>query len=179
MVLEKKPEQQRLFFALTPPMELARVFHHHAMTELRECHGRPLKPEQIHLTLRFIGPVDGKIAACLQQAANSITLPRFELVFDIMGYWPRPRVVWSMPSQIPPTLSALAAQLEQVCVSCGLTPEKRAYVPHLTLLRNARQAPAIVTMKPRHWPVDAFGLIRSETLSQGAVYTELQRWPLQ
>jgi 2'-5' RNA ligase len=84
-----------------------------------------------------------------------------------------------MPSQLPPTLSALAEQLEQACVTCGLPPEKRAYAPHLTLLRNARQAPAIVTMKPRYWPVDSFALIRSETLPQGAVYSELQRWSLQ
>ncbi|NNF96282.1 MAG: RNA 2',3'-cyclic phosphodiesterase [Halobacteria archaeon] len=178
MVLEK-PEQQRLFFALTPSVELARAFHHLAMTDLQECRGRQLKPEQIHLTLRFIGSVDRPTATCLQQAAGSITLPRFELVFDILGYWPRPKVVWSMPSRTPPTLSALAAQLEQVCVSCGLAAENRAYVPHLTLLRNARQAPASVTMSPLRWPVEAFALIRSETLPQGAVYTELQRWPLQ
>jgi len=177
MVLEK-PEQQRLFFALIPPIELARAFHHLAMTDLLECHGRELKPEQIHLTLRFIGSVDRHITNCLQQAAGSITLPRFELAFDILGSWPRPKVVWSKPSRPPPTLSALAAQLEQVCTNCGLTAENRAYDPHLTLLRNARQAPAIVTMSPLHWPVEAFALVRSETLPQGAVYTELQRWPL-
>ncbi len=177
MALEKT-DQQRLFFALTPPIELARAFHHQAMTDLQECRGRALKPEQIHLTLRFIGPVGPDTAICLQQAAKGISLPRFEMIFDILGYWPRPRVVWSMPSQVPAPLSDLAAQLEQACVHCGLAAEKRAYAPHLTLVRNARQAPAIVTMKPRHWPVDAFALVRSETLPQGAVYTELQRWPL-
>ena len=175
----KQPEQLRLFFALIPPTGLARGFHHLAMTDLQECRGRALKPEQIHLTLRFIGPVDGHTATCLQQAADRIILPRFDLVCDVLGYWPRPKVVWTMPSQIPPTISALAAQLEQACVNCGLTPEKRAYVPHLTLLRNARQAPVMVTMKPRHWPVDSFALISSETLPQGAAYTELQRWALQ
>ena len=178
MVLEK-PEQLRLFFALTPPVELARFFHHLAMTDLLECRGRQLKPEQIHLTLRFIGSVDRDTATCLQQAAGNITLPRFELEFDTLGYWPRPRVVWSMPSRTPAALSSLAAQLEQVCVSCGLEAEKRGYVPHLTLLRNARQAPVRGTMSPLVWPVEAFALIRSETLPQGAVYTELARWPLQ
>jgi 2'-5' RNA ligase len=178
MALEK-PDQQRLFFALTPPIELARYFHHLAMTDLQECRGRQLKPEQIHLTLRFIGSVEAEVATCLQQAAGEITLPRFELVFDTLGYWPRPRVVWSMPSRTPAPLADLAAQLEHTCVGCGLAAEKRAYVPHLTLLRNARQAPAQGTMKPLHWPVEAFALIQSETLPQGAVYTELQRWSLQ
>jgi len=178
-VVSEKPEQQRLFFALTPAIELARVFHHRSLTDLQDCRGRALKPEQIHLTLRFIGAVDHQIATCLQQAAGNIALPSFEMVFDLLGYWPRPRVVWSMPSRVPPVLSDLAAQLEQACVSCGLAAEKRAYVPHLTLLRNARQAPASVTMAPLHWPVEAFALIRSETLPQGAVYTELARWALQ
>ena len=178
MALEK-PDQQRLFFALTPPVELARYFHHLAMTDLQECRGRQLKPEQIHLTLRFIGSVDPEVATCLQQAAGQVSLPRFELAFDTLGYWPRPRVVWSMPSQTPATLSELAAQLEQACVHCGLAAEKRAYVPHLTLVRNARQAPLSGTMKPLLWPVESFALIRSDTLPQGAVYTEVQRWPLQ
>ncbi len=175
----EKTEQQRLFFALTPPPELAQAFNHMAVSDLQDCRGRPLRPDQIHLTLRFIGPVDNHTTACLSQAAESISLPRFELRFDILGYWSRPRVVWSMPSQIPATLSTLAAELEQICVHCGLAPEKRAYVPHLTLLRNARQGPAIVTMSAQPWPVETFALIRSETLPQGAVYTELQRWPLQ
>lgn len=175
----EKPDQQRLFFALTPPIELARYFHHLAMTDLQECRGRQLKPEQIHLTLRFVGEVNPETASCLQQAAGNISLPSFELVFDTLGYWPRPRVVWSMPSRTPATLTELAAQLEHACVSCGLAAEKRAYVPHLTLVRNARQAPAHGTMKPLPWPVEAFALIQSETLPQGAVYTELRRWPLQ
>ena len=177
MALEQS-ERQRLFFALTPSSELAQAFHQLAMNELRACRGRRLKPEQIHLTLRFIGPVNDDVATCVQEAASRLTLPAFELVFDTLGYWPRPRVVWSMPSQVPPALTDLAAQLERICVACGLPAEARAYVPHLTLLRNAHQRPVDVTMPPLHWPVDAFALIRSETLPQGAVYTELQRWAL-
>jgi len=177
MVLAQ-PERQRLFFALTPSSELAQGFHQVAMTELQACRGRRLKPEQIHLTLRFIGSTDQDRATCLREAADRLTLPSFELVFDTLGYWPRPRVVWSMPSQVPAALTDLAAQLERICVACGLPPETRDYVPHLTLLRNARQRPAAVTMPPLHWPVDAFALISSQTLPQGAVYTELQRWAL-
>ena len=177
MALEQS-ERQRLFFALTPSSELAQAFHRLAMNELRSCRGRRLKPEQIHLTLRFIGPVNDDVATCVQEAASGIILPAFELVFDTLGYWPRPRVVWSMPSHVPPALTDLAAQLERICVACGLPAETRAYVPHLTLLRNAHQRPADVTMPALHWPVDAFALIRSETLPQGAVYTELQRWAL-
>ena len=172
------PERQRLFFAITPSPELAQTFYQLANNELRDCRGRRLKPEQIHLTLRFIGSVNDEVATCLQDAAGHIHLPAFELVFDTLGYWPRPRVVWSMPSHVPTALTDLAAQLERICVGCGLPSETRAYVPHLTLLRNARQRPTDTHMAPLHWPVGAFALLRSETLPQGAVYTELQRWSL-
>ncbi len=178
MVLQQ-PERQRLFFALTPSNELAQAFHEVAMTELQACRGRRLKPEQIHLTLRFLGSTDHDRATCLREAADRLSLPAFELVFDTLGYWPRPRVVWSMPSHVPSALTDLAAQLERIAVACGLQPETRAYVPHLTLLRNARQRPVSVSMPPLHWPVDSFALISSQTLPQGAIYTELQRWALQ
>ena len=173
------PERLRLFFALTPSSELAQAFHHLALNELQTCRGRRLKPEQIHLTLRFIGPVKEDVATCLQEAASRIRLPAFELMFDTLGYWPRPRVVWSMPSRVPSALTELVATLERLCVGCGLPSETRAYSPHLTLLRNVRRRPPETSMPPLHWPVDAFALIRSETLPEGAVYTELQRWPLQ
>ncbi len=171
-------ERRRLFFALTPSSELAQAFHQVAMQDLGACRGRHLKPEQIHLTLRFIGPVTEEVATCLQAAAGHIHLPAFELMFDSLGYWPRPRVVWSMPSHVPTALTDLASQLERICVGCGLPPETRPYVPHLTLLRNARHRPAETSMSALHWPVEAFALMRSETLPEGAVYTELQRWSL-
>jgi len=98
MALEQ-PERQRLFFALTPSSELAQAFHQVGMTELLACRGRHLKPEQIHLTLRFIGSADHDMATCLREAAGCLALPAFELVFDTLGYWPRPKVVWSMLSR--------------------------------------------------------------------------------
>ena len=178
-MVSQQPDRQRLFFALTPSDELAQAFHEVALAELQACRGRCLKPEQIHLTLRFLGSTDHDRAMCLREAAGRLTLPAFELVFDTLGYWPRPRVLWSMPSHVPSALTDLAAQLERIAVACGLPPESRPYVPHLTLLRNARQRPANVSMSPLRWPVDSFALISSQTLPQGAIYTELQRWTLQ
>ena len=76
------PERQRLFFAITPSPELAQRFYQLANNELRDCRGRRLKPEQIHLTLRFIGSVNDELATCLHDAAGHIHLPSFELVLE-------------------------------------------------------------------------------------------------
>jgi 2'-5' RNA ligase len=106
-------------------------------------------------------------------------MPSFSLIFDRLGYWPRPKVVWCMPSDIPSALLDLAARLDAACVACGLPADTRAYVPHLTLLRKARQAPPVPEMPATTWTVRDFALIHSETRSEGVVYTVLKRWALQ
>lgn len=175
----EKPDQQRLFFALWPSVELAQRFHQFASHHLSDVHGRLLKPEQIHLTLRFIGSVTNDVAASLQEAVETVSVAPFELHFDQLGYWPRPRVVWCMPSSVPQEMTDLAIQVEQACRDCGLSAESRPYVPHLTLMRNVRRRPREQQMPLISWPIENFALVQSETLPQGAVYTVLRRWPLQ
>jgi RNA 2',3'-cyclic 3'-phosphodiesterase len=172
-------ERQRLFFALWPDPELAYTFHRLARAQLAACQGRVLVPEQIHLTLRYVGPVGPDMAGCLDNAASRLVMPSFSLIFDRLGYWPRPKVVWCMPSDIPSALLDLAARLDAACVACGLPADTRAYVPHLTLLRKARQAPPVPEMPATTWTVRDFALIHSETRSEGVVYTVLKRWALQ
>ena len=121
MALEQ-PERQRLFFALTPSSELAQAFHQVGMTELLACRGRHLKPEQIHLTLRFIGSADHDMATCLREAAGRLALPAFELVFDTLGYWPRPRVVWTMPSRKNRVREKYSRWLQTFALCPGFSP---------------------------------------------------------
>jgi 2'-5' RNA ligase len=169
---------QRLFFALWPDPALARRFHRLAEAQQALCKGRPVPVPNIHLTLRFVGSVPATTAGCLQEAAAGLRLPAFELVFDTLGYWPRPKVLWCAPAQFPEALNELARSLEQACVACGLEPERRDFAPHLTLLRHARRAPPEPDIPPLRWPVDHFVLARSETRPDGAVYSVLQSWPL-
>lgn len=170
--------RQRLFFALWPTPDLARRFHRLAREQQPHCQGHPVPQANIHLTLRFVGSVPVSTADCLYEAAAKIRVPPFELVFDTLGYWPRPKVLWSAPSRPPAALGQLAQQLEDACQGCGLEPEGRDFAPHLTLLRKARRAPSSTTIPPLAWPVERFVLARSDTLPEGAVYTVLQAWPL-
>lgn len=170
--------RQRLFFALWPSAALAQRFYRLAEAQQAYCKGRPVPPPNIHLTLRFVGSVPARRTDCLGEAAARIRVPPFELIFDTLGYWPRPKVLWSAPSQPPAALEQLVQQLEAVCQGCGLAPEPRDFAPHLTLLRKARRAPPVTAMPPLSWPVERFVLARSDTRPEGAVYSVLQEWPL-
>lgn len=179
MTSAQTEKRQRLFFALWPDPALARRFYCLAREQHEACQGRVLVPEQIHLTLRYVGSVGSDTARCLGEAADRIALPSFTMTFDRLGYWPRPKVVWCMPSEVPEALTDLATGLEAACVACGLEGENRAFAPHLTLLRKARRAPPASEMPAIEWPVRDFALVHSDTRSDGVIYTVLQRWALQ
>ena len=169
-------DKQRLFFALWPSGELRE-----ALTPLlklhRECGGRAHPPTNLHITLNFLGMVDGDTRDCLEQAAHEIAVAPFELTLDRFGYWPRPKVMWLGCSETPEPLLDLVAALNRVVAQCGLEPERRPYHPHLTLLRKARQAPEVEAPE-LHWQAKEFVLVESASAPGGVEYRVLRRWPL-
>ena len=170
-------EKQRLFFALWPGGELRE-----ALTPLlklhRECGGRAHPPTNLHITLNFLGMVDGETRDCLEQAAGEVISPSFGLTLDRFGYWPRPRVMWLGCSETPGPLLELVGALNSVVERCGLEPERRPYHAHLTLLRKARQAPT-VPAPVLAWQVHDFVLVESASTPGGVEYRVLRRWALQ
>ena len=168
--------RQRLFFALWPDDELRE-----ALVPLRslkhECGGRAHPPGNFHITLSFLGMVDGDTRECLELAAGEIVGTPFELVLDRFGYWPRPRVVWLGCSDTPEPLDDLVRQLNTVVAQCGLQPEKRPYQPHLTLLRKAKRAP-LETAPIFNWSANSFVLAESVSTPGGVEYRVLRSWPL-
>jgi 2'-5' RNA ligase len=60
----------------------------------------------------------------------------------------------------------------------GFRCEQRPYVPHITLLRNAGQAPAKDVCPAIAWPVEDFALVESEPRERGRVYQVLRSWSL-
>ena len=103
---------------------------------------------------------------------------RFDLEVDRIEYWRRNRIVWAGVARCPGALLALVERLEQEASSAGFSVDKRSYVPHITLLRNARRAPAELAIAAVAWPVGRFALVESVPSGRGRTYEVLREWPL-
>lgn len=170
------PETQRLFFALWPDDGLRSELKRLARQAGRG--GRPVSPDNFHITLAFLGCVTAPTRACLEHAADAIRLPPFTVSLDRIGYWARPRVVWLGAAETPEPLRFLVSQLNRGVEQCGLRPDSRPFQPHLTLLRKASRGPTRTEVPSLQWTVEQFALAESTTLASGAVYHVLRRWPL-
>jgi RNA 2',3'-cyclic 3'-phosphodiesterase len=135
----------RLFVALNLPDGVRRALWA-AAAPVREL-GLPIKwvrPEGIHVTLKFLGEVpDAREpelrAALARAAAGGHALP---LVVGGFGAFPgleRPRVIWA-GLEPDPALEGLHHRVEQAFVPLGFPPEGRPFRPHVTLGRAARDA---------------------------------------
>lgn len=141
--------------------------------------GRHLSPDQLHITLAFLGSIDAKQQQCMRQAASAVQGQRFTLQLDEAGHFPRPQVVWLGASRVPSALQGLQSKLvSQLIRECGFEPESRPFVPHITAWRKVKRARLPEQIPVLHWPVSRFVLATSRTLPTGAEYSIVQEWPL-
>ena len=170
----------RLFFALWPePGTLAA-----SVERLRGLasggEGRPQRPDQLHLTLEFLGDVpESRLAAVLEAgAAASGNLAPFEVVLDRIEHWRRPQVLCLTAEVTPPPLVALVESLRAGLVARGFQTERRPFKAHLTLARKVRRPPGSAEVEPLVWPAHEFSLVESTTDPAGSRYQRLATWPI-
>ena len=137
----------RLFIALTPPPEVQQVvWDAFAALRRRSYPVKWVRPDGIHITLKFLGEVpedrQPELVRSLGEAvqgAKAVTL-----VVQGAGAFPdprRPRVFWA--GVVPePAIELLANAVERVFEPLGFPTEARAFRPHLTVGRAARDARA-------------------------------------
>jgi 2'-5' RNA ligase len=167
-----------LFFAAWPPSGVQEALHAVAEQARRECGGRAIAQRSLHATLAFLGDVPRDRLAAIEAVADGMGGPRCDLTVDRVRYWKHNRIVWAGVERCPEPLLALAGRLSGALRATGFTLDDRPYVLHVTLLRNARRAPASTAMPAVAWPVDAFALVESVPRGDGRAYEVRRQWPL-
>ena len=99
---------------------------------------RWVRPENLHVTLKFIGNVDaGKMDPIREALAEVCSSSSVELHFRGLGFFPnekRPRVLWA-GIEASPNLAPLAASVDARLEKLGIPRETREFSPHLTIAR--------------------------------------------
>lgn len=174
----------RLFTALQLPDELRL-----ALSRLRAGiqGARWIDPQEIHLTLRFIGEVDGAAARDVESALESVAAPAFPVTLSGVGQFGdgKPHTLWAGVAPCEP-LMRLAAKIDQALQRAGLPPEGRRYMPHVTLARlkdppRARIADFLAEhglFRAAAFCADHFTLFSSHQGHGGAHYVPEANFPL-
>jgi 2'-5' RNA ligase len=148
-------------------------------------------PENLHLTLLFLGEVVDRDVPALCQAVAEVCAKQapFAVSVESAGCFPnprRPRVVWVGVGEGAPELVALHDALEPPLLALGCyRREGRQYTPHITLGRvKGERSPAdklsLALAKQAKWQggateVREILVLSSELMPQGPVYTVLSR----
>lgn len=166
----------RLFFAFWPD-EGVRAHLAHWSRELHAvCGGRPTLPQNLHVTLAFLGSVEDARVAEVERAAGEIAPRAATLVLDKPGYWKHNRIAWAGATVVPAGLQALVAELRSALERSQIGFDKKGFVSHVTLLRDAREPQAMPELAPIEWRLDGFALVQSVTLPRGSRYEIRKSW---
>jgi 2'-5' RNA ligase len=131
-------------------------------------------PENLHLTLAFLGECDPQQTAAAKSALDAVTFGPFEITIDRVGRFKRGggELWWAGLSESKP-LFDLQLDLADRLISSGFTLENRKYSPHITLGRE------IVTSL-NTWAIEPFGetigmidLMKSERIRGKLTYTSI------
>lgn len=172
-----KEKTRRIFFALWPDDDIRRrIVKTFEQSPQSKFHGRRMRPENIHITLHFIGNVADVKLDCLDQAAQTVSFKPFELVLDRYGHFYKARVLWMGCHETPDLLKQLYHELGTALSQCDYQPERRPYAAHLTLMRKLKKPGVFEDFIPIHWQVNHFVLVESIPVEQGVEYKVIRKY---
>jgi 2'-5' RNA ligase len=174
----------RLFVAIRPPAAVRRLL----LGAMGGISGARWQSEdQLHLTLRFIGEVDPHRADDIHAALGAVHQASFEIALSGIGAFERrgqAETVWAGVAPHEP-LKSLHKKIDAALARVGVAPDERAYLPHITLARLRRGSGHVGNLLEQSgalasppFPVADFALYESTLTPEGAVYSIVERYPL-
>ena len=182
---------KRLFIALPLPVPVKAELN--ALIQIGQRQAPPVRwvrPEQMHVTLKFLGDVEEQREERLTAALEAVTgISPFVFNLAGVGAFPnrqRPRVVWTGIDSGCREVAALAARVDEALAPCGFPREERPFSPHVTIGRVKQPGEfagfwqAVDAAPYVGQPVDAceVKLVHSTLTPKGPLYADLAAFPL-
>ncbi len=154
---------------------------------------RWVKPENIHLTMVFLGSIHPEHLDAVQERTGAVCEGHQPFTIKlrgmgIFGNRRHPKVLWLGLDGDLSRMGAFRDELQQSLQPLGIETEKRAFNPHLTLgrFRKGVRGSEDLDGPMRKYenlispscPLDRLVLFRSDLKPDGAVYREMATWPL-
>lgn len=147
-------------------------------------------PDRLHLTLVFLGDCTDAMLTDLDAELRGLRVPGFSIALQGFGLFGggRPRVAWAGVAPNPALLS-LRRQVFGAAVRCGAMPDRRRYIPHVTLGRFPPPEPEAQMRLERAiadgagfrlppFPVAGITLYENRLSSKAALHLALAIYPL-
>lgn len=142
---------------------------------------RWVKPDRMHLTLRFLGETPLSSLPAIAAGLDEIVAEKSPLLLYLgqLGCFPssaRPRVIWAGTTGNEEALQRLKREIDELLQPMGWQPETRPFRAHLTLgrVKESGKLKGVVwnaELEPLPVPVTEIQLIESELLPAGPRYT--------
>jgi len=153
---------------------------------------RWVRPQNFHVTLKFIGSVPTEKVQAIIEALRGVSLvDRVQVCFRGLGWYLNARtglILWATIEDSK-SLAALATSIDRRLAPLGIAPENRSFMPHLTLARGSRDIPdssktALRELADKYKKHDfgsvtseGFHLMESKSLLTGPIYSKAQSFP--
>jgi RNA 2',3'-cyclic 3'-phosphodiesterase len=162
-----KPEPQLpapaadLFYALWPDATVRDALAGWGKAVQRAAGGRPTRASKLHMTLAYLGPTAPERIAVAEGLCNDFVMEPFTMILDTVGYWKNNRIAWAGCRDKPRGLDQLIAGLRAALGAAGLRFDSKSFVPHLTLVWDAKVPPSAQAPAPIEWKVKSFVLFET------------------
>ena len=147
---------------------------------------KSVKPQNIHLTIRFLGDISLTMVDAIYEEMKQLSFPPFTVELHGLGAFPKlnyPRVVWAGITKGADELKDVFGQLEPRLRGLGFKPDSKGFSPHLTIARVRTGRNKVQLVKVIHELENyEFGTVKAECLKlkksdltpRGPIYSTLR-----
>ncbi len=171
--------QKRIFFAIKPDKKVISAISKQVHTLEKNIYRTPLNPvrsDNFHITLKFIGQTTPETIDCLIKKAGRIKFQPFNISLDCTGVFKRARILWLGSQQKSAALQNLHHAVVEVCETCNIPSQQETFVPHVTIARKFKLPHQAIHFPPIQWSVNHFYLMESVSYAEGVRYEPLQKF---